>query len=253
MTWKSLVPVRWRLLRSRLLHAARRSDAHFEEKERRDFFRRAFRALAFNGIEGDYAEFGCCGGMTFGLAHAASRRSGRARKFWAFDSFAGLPQPASAKDAHPQWTPGEMAISLRDFHAICRANHISPDDYEIIEGYYERTLADASPERADRPRSIALAYVDCDLYSSTQDVLRFLVPRLRHGMIIAFDDYFCWSADEAAGERRAMLELCAARPDLVLDPFLQFGWHGMSFVVQNAASLATDAAAVARLRDAAAP
>ncbi len=252
MDFKDLIPTRWRLIRSRLLHRMARDDAYFEERERADFFRRAFRALAFNAIDGDYAEFGCCGGMTFGLAHAASRRSGVARKFWAFDSFAGLPAPTSARDDHPQWKPGEMAISLRDFHAICRANRISGDEYTTVEGYYATTLADISPDRADRPQTIALAYIDCDLHSSTHDVLHFLCPRLQHGMIVAFDDYFCWSADEAAGERRAKAELRAARPDLVFDPFLQFGWHGMSFVVHSAASLSVDEAAVRRLRSAAA-
>ena len=46
------------------------------------------------------------------------------------------------------------------------------------------------------PTDIALAYIDCDLYSSTMPVLEFLLPRLKNGMIIAFDDYFCWSATQ---------------------------------------------------------
>lgn len=141
-----------------------------------------------------------------------------------------------------------MAVSLQDFHTLCHANGIARESYETIAGYYSHSLADVALERTDRPERIALAYVDCDLYSSTQDVLRFLCPRLRHGMIIAFDDYFCWSSGQAAGERRAEGELRAARPELVFEPFLQFGWHGMSFVVLDAASVTADPAAVARLQ-----
>jgi hypothetical protein len=56
------------------------------------------------------------------------------------------------------------------------------------------------------PTDIALAYVDSDLYSSTRTVLEFLRPRLKHGMVVAFDDYFCWSATQPSGERKALEE-----------------------------------------------
>ena len=85
----------------------------------------------------------------------------------------------------------------------------------------------------DHPANIALAYVDCDLYSSTMSVLEFLEPRLKHGMIVAFDDYFCWSSGQLSGERRAMLEVFDAHARWHLEPYVQFGWHGQSFVVEN--------------------
>jgi hypothetical protein len=42
---------------------------------------------------------------------------------------------------------------------------------------------------------VALACVDCDI---------------KHGMIVAFDDYFCWSSTQISGERRAFVEFVAA-------------------------------------------
>ncbi|MBM3953669.1 MAG: hypothetical protein FJ309_03450 [Planctomycetes bacterium] len=71
------------------------------------------------------------------------------------------------------------------------------------------------------------------MYSSTMDVLRFLEPRLKHGMIIAFDDYFCWSATEAAGERRAAIEFFTASREWQIVPYLQYSWAGQSFVVER--------------------
>jgi hypothetical protein len=62
---------------------------------------------------------------------------------------------------------------------------------------------------------------------------KFLLPRLKHGMIIAFDDYFCWSATQLSGERRAQLEFFSRDPRWELVPFIQFGWHGQSFVVED--------------------
>jgi hypothetical protein len=85
----------------------------------------------------------------------------------------------------------------------------------------------------DAPVNIALAFIDCDMYSSTKSVLRFLMPRLKHGMIIAFDDYFCWSATQVSGERRAMLEAFGRNEKWQLLPYMQFGYHGQSFVVED--------------------
>lgn len=114
---KAFIPPKWRIARSRLINRLRQSASHFEERERRDFFRRAFRALQFNGITRDYAKCGCCGGMTFGLAHAANSKAantkaGGGRRLWAFDSFEGLPSQEDGRDSHPMWVAGKMSIPV---------------------------------------------------------------------------------------------------------------------------------------------
>ena len=82
-----------------------------EKLGRLQFFHNAFKALSFNGIDGDYAEFGCCGGNTFAHAYRESRYHGHAAKLWAFDSFQGLPPATDDKDLHPEWVEGTMAIT----------------------------------------------------------------------------------------------------------------------------------------------
>ncbi len=196
-----------------------------ERLARQEFFYNAFKALRFNGIEGDYAEFGSWGGMTFTLAYGESRRHGHTAKLWAFDSFQGLPSPRGAEDEHPEWRAGKMATNLEEFHAICVANGIPRDSYTVVPGFYEDTLPQRSP--AEGPTDIALAYVDCDLYSSSKTVLEFLRPRLKHGMIVAFDDYFCWSPTQPSGERKALLELVAEDDTWDWVPYVQYGWHGL--------------------------
>lgn len=202
-----------------------------ESLGRKQLLYSAFKALKFNGIDGDYVEFGCCGGMTFAMAYHEAQRHKHPAKFWAFDSFQGLPAPKESQDAHPQWVENAMATSLEQFHQLCASRDIPRDAYAVVPGFYDQSL----PALGDtqQPTNIALAYIDCDLYSSTKDVLQFLLPRLKHGMILAFDDYFCWSASQISGERLAFLDLLADHPDWDFLPYIQFGWHGQSFVVEH--------------------
>lgn len=201
-----------------------------EEACRHEFFYNAFQALAFNGIDGDYAEFGC-GWTTFALAYHESRRHQHPARMWAFDSFQGLPPSGDERDQHPRWNEGFVATTVDAFHRICDSNGIPKNAYRVVQGFYEQSLTVLSAD--DEPKNIALAYLDCDLYSSTKAVLQFLEPRMKHGMIVAFDDYFCWSSSQIAGQRRAMLELVARQSRWALVPFVQFGWHGNSFVVED--------------------
>ena len=79
-----------------------------------------------------------------------------------------------------------------------------------------------------------MAYVDCDLYESAVDVLKFLRPRLKHGMVLVFDDYYCFWSDGIAGERTAFLEMAAElAADFNFLPWMRVGWHGQSFIVES--------------------
>jgi O-methyltransferase len=227
-----------RIAHSRIGHSVsdvlvRRYFFHWQIREewgRQEFFANAFKALLFNGIDGEYAEFGSCGGTTFFLAYREAKRHGHPAQLWAFDSFEGLPRPRET-DHHPRWIEGKMVTTVDEFHAICKKRGIPRDKYEVVPGFYEESLPAMSP--TDPPADIALAYVDCDLHSSTKPVLDFLEPRLKQGMIVAFDDYFCWSGSKPSGERTAMLEFSARNERWEWVPYVQFGWHGMSFVIED--------------------
>jgi hypothetical protein len=127
-------------------------------------------------------------------------------------------------------------MSVEEFHHVCARDGVPRSAYEVVPGFYQDTIDRMAP--TDRPVNIALAFIDCDMYSSTRSVLGFLMPRLKHGMIIAFDDYFCWTPTHLSGERRAMLDFFGDNPQWNLLPFMQFGWHGQSFVVEDKKLLA---------------
>lgn len=197
------------------------------------FIRRAFQLLAYNGIDGDYAEFGCYGARTFTLASGASRLVDHPAHLWAFDSFAGLPASDDPRDAHPGWEQGVMAMSELDFVARCVAAGVPESSFSTVAGFYADTLP--GPAGAPRPERVAFAYLDCDLYTSTRQALDFLLGRLVHGAVVAFDDYYCFSPTQTSGERLAAAEVFGAQDRWRLVPYIQWGWYGMSFVVEDAA------------------
>ncbi len=124
-----------------------------------------------------------------------------------------------------------MLTSQNKFHALCKKRGIAAGTYKVVPGYYNESLS--HPALPVAPSNIALAYIDCDLYSSTKAVLDFLSTRMKHGMIVAFDDYFCWSSTQVSGERKALREFQTRNPRWEFLPFIQYGWGGMSFLVED--------------------
>ena len=198
-----------------------------------EFFWDSFVALQVNGITGDYAEFGCHTGGSFQAAYHSIAKITPERHMWAFDSWAALPDD-HPRDAHPGWrAPGVPdAGGVENFHAANERHGVARAQYTTVEGFYKDTLPALGPEGA--PTDIALAYVDCDLYSSTVSVLEFLRPRLKQGMIVAFDDYFCWSEAGPSGERVALREFLAENPEWHFSRYRNIHWSGLAFVVERA-------------------
>ncbi len=197
------------------------------------FFFDAFTNQNVNQISGDDVEFGSWGANTMNQAYRQMVASGRVRHMWAFDSFLGLPPATDDRDLHPGWAEGGTGQGGVDqFHLACEAHGIPRDSYTAVAGYYEDSLPPLGPDQP--PTDIAVAYVDCNLYSSTVSVLRFLAPRLKHGMILAFDDYHCWSTDRLSAERSAMLEFEQANPQWHFERYHDVHRTGVSFVVEHA-------------------
>jgi hypothetical protein len=235
--YHALVPRRLRYLRYRaqmfLFDHMAFQYAVEELRPRRDFFRRAFTLLVENGIDGDYMEFGCAGGSTFGLAYRYAARTGHPARLWAVDSFQGLPRSNDPRDSHPLWQEGYFNTSLDEFIEICAMRGIPRSRFETVQGFYADTLSPSSPAFGQLPKNIAFAFIDCDLYTSTKSVLDFLAPRLKHGMLIAFDDYFAHSETSVAGERLAFLEFQKTMPQFAFLPYIQYGTMGQSFIVES--------------------
>lgn len=203
------------------------SQLEAEFLARREFFQKSFHMLDYNGISGDYVEFGSGGGATLITALRLSTNSQSNRTFWTFDSFKGLPHSVSADDEHPQWSSGVYAVSEDDYRRRCELAGIDMQRVRMIAGFYESSLIQPDVEY---PSDIAIAYIDCDLFSSSRAVLNFLRSRLKNGMVIAFDDYYCHTSSGRSGEQKAFELFRGELRSFEFERYLSIGWHGQSFI-----------------------
>ncbi len=186
-------------------------------------------------VRGDYLEFGVFQGKTFGFAVKRMAEYFPDMNFVALDSFQGLPQPEGLDD-QAGYTSGffegqfycsrdQFLLNLADFGAPL-------ERVRTVEGWFEETLGEDG-EAARTIGKVAAAWIDCDLYASTIPVLDFLTPRLSVGSVILFDDWRCFRNLADLGEQRACREWLERNPGLTLNPFIDFGFHGLAFTVAS--------------------
>jgi len=201
----------------------------------------AFHLLSRIELEGDYLEFGVFRGETFRNAIRAARQGFRATKegrflgrFFAFDSFQGLPPVPSMNARTNVYAAGEFAAPRASFErtvASVRRHAV----IDVVPGWFADTL---NAETACRLRleKAAFVNVDCDLYESTVTVLEFVTPLLQTGTVLYFDDWFSQRGSMNHGEALAAAEWLARNPQIRLVDYRNAGITGKMFLVNVADS-----------------
>lgn len=217
---------------------SRRDEVAYNQTNRQQtkyrYFVQAFDFLKENGVAGDYFEFGCHRARTFRMALTEARRHHLGEtKFFAFDSFQGLPEAA---DSHGvvHWNPGALATSVNDFMGLIRQHGIYVDSVIPVEGFYDESLNETLSRRllGDGHR-IALACVDCDLYESAETVFAFIEPFLQEGSLVYLDDYFAgYKGSPKKGVAKAFREF-RARSRFEFVRHLDVGWWGRSYIAYS--------------------
>jgi macrocin-O-methyltransferase TylF-like protien len=201
------------------------------------FFRRVFDFLHENEIRGDYHEYGCHRCRTFRMALTEARRHNLDQmKFWAFDSFEGLPTPTTETSVS-KWTHGALTTSEEAFRELVRQHGIYVDKIHTVTGYYADSLTtDLRQRLLDQEQKIALVTVDCDLYESAVPVFDFIEPLLQDGSVIYMDDLFVGNkGNPNRGVARAFLEF-QQRSKWRVRRHLDVSWWGRSYVVNSGTS-----------------
>ena len=199
--------------------------------ERYRFYIAAVGYLSGAPVKGDYHEYGIFGAHTFRMVLTEAKKHGLDdMTFYAFDSFAGLPEVDSEVRTE-SWKPGTMAMSEEEFKGLIDAHGIYLDRIRSIKGFYSDSLTpELQRELLATGRKAGLVTLDCDLYQSAVPVLRFLEPLLQEGTLLYVDDYYAgYGGSPRKGVARAVEEFTQATP-WKLHPYLNVGWWGKSFI-----------------------
>ncbi len=112
------------------------------------------------------------------------------KTIYGFDSFEGLPEAWDGYSANK----GHFATELPKVEK----------NVKLIKGFFKSTLSDFLAEHRD---AISFMHIDCDLYSSTVDILSAAKDKLKCGTIIVFDEYFNYP-NWKNHEHKAFKEFC---------------------------------------------
>ena len=198
-------------------------------------FLRAWNYLLGAGVRGDYLEFGVFEGLGFRMAMNAARKvlprgMPDAPRFFAFDSYRGLPAADAERDARV-FQAGDYSAERAAFERYTRraARHWRT---AVIEGFFSDSLV---PElyRQHALERAAFVNIDCDLYPSTRDALRFVTPLLQTGTVLYFDDWYTSSGDMRLGEAGACRDWLAAERGLELVDYGDVGILGKLFIANR--------------------
>ena len=195
---------------------------------------RALARVAEDGTAGDYCEFGIFKGYAFWHAQRAAVGLGLSQlRFFGFDSFAGLPtiEQIDRTDLDVFYR-GQYSCSREQVTANLDSKGVDWSRTELIEGYFETSL---TPEVKSEHGldTVAVALIDCDLYSSTVEVLDFLDGILVDGCVLMFDDWNCFDRDDDRGQRRAFREFLGAHPGYAAEEWFEYGVYGQVFILRH--------------------
>lgn len=219
------------VLESRIANLEERLLSYY--KNRWDVVDKLADYLVGTQIPGDYLEFGVYMGKTFSYTYRVMAPLFPGMRFVALDSFEGLPEPKGL-DAQDNYTSGfytgQFACDIRQFESNLVADGVDMKRVSMIKGWFDKTLDPGNAESSIIGK-VAAAWIDCDLYESTVPVLDFLTGRLSVGSVLLFDDWRCFRNLADFGQQRACREWLQRNPQIKLNEFVDFGFHGQSFTV----------------------
>ncbi len=133
-------------------------------------------ALSQTTVAGDYLEFGVFKGGTIRYIQKRLRRMGKTDVIiHGFDSFEGLPEA---------WGGSSL---VRSTFSTKRKLPRVPRNVVLHQGWFSDSIL---KWRASVAAPLAFLHVDCDIYSSTVEVLEGLYDRMQVETVIVFDEYF---------------------------------------------------------------
>ena len=185
----------------------------------------------FDGIKGDYLEFGIYKGSSFIHSINAYRKNKRIlsstinRSFFGFDSFKGFGN-ISKIDQHPFYKDMNFSTDFKKTENRIKksAKKIS---FKIINGYFEDTLK-FSPKKYGINKA-AIIFCDTDTYTGSKNIFNFISKITIVGTYFILDDYFSYKGDENKGSYKAFKDFIK-KNNIKVRKVFDYGMGGSVYV-----------------------
>ena len=165
----------------------------------------------------DIYEFGVYTGSSMrGMSQRFKARGAGFRRMWGFDSFQGLPKELAVHSQYPKltatsWYEGAFnAADMLKAHTFDKLTlqldtYINDSRVRWVPGYYNESLTPALAVQS-RMRPALFVDIDCDLYSSSYQVLDWMFANelIVPGTVVGYDD---WASGRDFGEKRSHHEM----------------------------------------------
>lgn len=214
------------------VHGFQAADESVLDAQKKCFEQAMASGVALNG---DYLEFGVFKG--YSLWHAqkvANDNQLTGMRFFGFDSFAGLPKVTEENDLSKfdVFYEGQYACDKEIVINNLDSKGIDWSITHLIDGYYNESLT-ADLKKQYKLDKVAIALIDCDLYSSTRDVLNFIADMIQDQTVLMFDDWNCYDRDNSKGQRKAFQEFFDVHQELEAEPFIEYGAYGQVYIINK--------------------
>ena len=254
---RMLLPLRraaWRFVLCPDTLATIRREIHSAALRDNAIVYKAAKVLGAEKVEGDYLEFGVLGGRSlinayrilndvfrehqevhYGRSEADAaqiRAVWEKMRFFAFDSFEGLPALGKVDSQGSDFAQGKYASSEALFRENLAQAGVPLEKVVTVPGWFEKTCTEETV-RKHGMRKAAIVHVDCDLYSSARTALDFAGPLLVNGSVIIFDDWYCFRGNPALGEQRAFNEWKTTMKGWTFTEFQKEGPWRNSFIASR--------------------
>lgn len=225
---------------------------------RTTLFYKAATFIAADKVEGDYLEFGVFAGGSFVTAfrclEEAFKRASEPSiwntpqdclerrelwekmRFFAFDSFQGLPRPSGPDTVSRDFAQGKFACSEDEFRRNIASRGVPLGRVITVPGWFKETVNKDTWSKYGI-RSAAIVNVDSDLYESAKTILDATTSVMVDGTVLIFDDWYNFRGNPNLGEQRACREWLELHPELTLTPYQKEGPWKNSFIVHRASEL----------------
>lgn len=188
--------------------------------------------------KGYYLEFGVLNGASMVESYGVLR--GHLTQLVGFDTFAGLPELSEQDQASnglmPEFKKGNfcsMPMTTVKQSILAHTSGLRDTDVTLVQGGFSETLPKFDVKAFKDWGSCLVVNVDCDLYSSSADVFRFLDGIVTTGTWLLLDDYWCYRGSPKHGQRKAFEEWLRTSKRIGATEYASYNGYSKAFVIHE--------------------